>query len=130
MQAAFERTSAFFPDRPVTIGESWNIAYDFNAGGIDIVSQLELTLKQVSNNIAVLECKGTLKTLDAGATINIQGMDAKVSVNGEQSGTIRLDSTTGWINRMELTQKFVQNIEIMGQTMPQEIVSRTVITPE
>jgi hypothetical protein len=130
IRAAIEQTSSFFPDRPVAIGESWNVVMNVNSSGINISNQMELTLRQVQNNIAIIDCKGTLSTSETGELSNVMGMDAKISAKGEQTGTIQMDMRTGWLNSGELNQKMLLNIEAMGQTIPQEIVSKTIVTAE
>ena len=59
-----------------------------------------------------------------------EGMNAKVSVNGEQAGTILIDMKTGWIISSEINQKLVQNIEIMGQTVKQNIETKLTVTAD
>ena len=130
IQLNFEQMSSFFPDKPVAIGDSWDVAMNLNSGGIDIISKMILTLKQVQDNIATLEFRGTLATPEGGAVIQFQGMDSNVSVNGQQTGTIQLDIKTGWILRSEILQKFTQEMEIMGQNMPQEMDIRITVTAD
>ena len=128
IQTMIEQMSTFFPEKPVTIGESWDMNQNLSTNGIDIISKMKLTLKQVKDNIATIDCIGTLTTPEGGAVTQIQGMDASVSVTGEQAGTILLDMKSGWIVRSDLNQKFTQNIEIMGQTMKQYFESKTTVT--
>ena len=130
IQKSIEQFSAYFPDKQVAIGDNWDITTTISSSGIDIINKMTLTLKQVSNNVATIEFTGTLATPEGGAVTHIQGMDAKVSVKGTQSGTIQLNLKTGWIVRSEIDQKFDQNIEVMGQTMPQQIETKTTVTGE
>jgi len=130
IQKMIEQFSCYFPDKPVAAGDSWNVNNTLSANGIDIINNMTLTLKQVANNVATIDLTGTLATPEGGATTKIQGMDAKVSVNGTQSGTIQLSTETGWIVRTEATQKFAQNIEVMGQTLPQQVTVKTTVTGE
>jgi len=129
-EKAFEQFASYLPGRPVAIGDTWNVATSLSNNGIDIINKMTLTLKQVNDNVATIEFTGTLTTPEGGAVTNIQGMDAKVSVTGTQTGTTQLDMKTGWIVRSEATQKFTQNIEVMGQTMPQQVETKTTITAE
>ena len=128
IQRSIEQSSSLFPGKPVAINYTWDIATSINNNGFDIISKMNLTLKQVKDNVATIEFTGTLSTPEGGTVANIQGMDAKVMVKGGQSGTILMDTKTGWIVRSEITQDFTQEIEIMGQTMPQKIVSKITVT--
>jgi len=128
LQTTFERMSPYFPEKPVAIGDSWDITANINSNGVDIISKMKLTLTQVKDNIATMDCSGTLSTPEGGAVFQVQGMDATASITGDQTGTIQIDMKTGWIVRSELSQKFVQNIEVGGQPMQQNIESKTVVT--
>jgi len=130
IQQMVEQFSSFLPDKPVAVNDSWNVDNTLNANGVDIINKMTLTLKQVSDNVAAIDLTGTLATPEGGATLKIQGMDANVSANGTQAGTIQLNAKSGWVVRMEITQKYLQNIEVMGQSMPQQINSKTTVTGE
>ena len=129
IQSTFERLS-FFPGKPVAVGDSWDVTTNASAGGIDIINKLELTLKQVKDNIAILEVAGTLSTPEGGAVMQVNGMDAEVSAKGIQTGTIRIDIKTGWIVGSEINQKSTQNIEIMGYSIPQEVEIKLTVTAD
>ena len=130
IQAMIEQLSTFFPGKPVIIGESWDMNQNLNANGADIISKMKLTLKQVKDNIATLDCVGTLTTPEGGAVMNINGMDATVLMKGVQSGTVLVDAKTGWIVRSEINNKSTQDIEIMGQTMVQNLETNIIITAD
>ena len=130
IQTTIEQMSPFSPDKPVAIGDNWEVATTINSIGIDIISKMLFTLKQVEDNVATLEFTGTLATPEGGTVLQIQGMDSKVSVNGEQVGTIRIDMKTGWILRSETTQKFTQEMEFTGQVMSQKMEVKTIITAD
>jgi len=130
IQKAIEQFSSFFPDKSVAVNDNWDVTMSISNSGIDIINKMNLTLKQVSNNVATIDFTGTLTTPEGGAVTNINGMDAKVSVNGTQTGTIQLDMKTGWFIRSEMTQNFLQNIEVMGQTIPQQIEVKTTVTAD
>ena len=125
-----EQFSVYFPDKPVTVNDNWDVTSNLNANGINIINKMALTLKQVNANVATIDFTGTLTTPEGGAVTNIQGMDAKVSMDGTQTGTVQLDMKSGWFVRSEVTQKYDQNIEIMGQTIPQKMEIKTTVTAE
>ena len=130
IQTTMEQMSAYLPINPVALNESWNVANTINSSGFDIINKMNLTLKQVKDNIATIDITGTLATPEGGAVLQVQGMDAKVSMKGEQAGTVLLDMKTGWIIRSEISQKSVQDIEIMGQSMRQNMEVKAVVTAE
>jgi len=130
IQTLVEQLSSYFPGKPVAVDESWDVTLNLDNGGFDIISKMNLSLKQVKDNVATIQLTGTLATPEGGAVLQIQGMDAKVSMTGEQSGTILTDMKTGWILRSDVTQKSTQNIEIMGQSIQQQMEMTTTITAE
>ena len=130
IQKMIEQFSSYFPDKPVAVNDNWDVTTTLSANGVDIIDKMSLTLNQVNNNVATIGLTGTLATPEGGAVTHVQGMDATVTVNGTQTGTIQLDMKTGWAVRTEITQKFNQNIEVMGQSMPQQVDIKTTVTAE
>jgi hypothetical protein len=130
IQTSLEQLSPYFPAKPVAVDESWDVTININSGGFDITNAMKLTLTEVNDKVATLECTGTLTTPEGGVALQIQGMKANVSTNGELSGTIRIDMKTGWIVRSEITTNLMQNIEVMGQTLPQKIETKTIVTAD
>ena len=125
-----EQFSFYFPDKPVAVNDSWDVSTTASSNGIDIINKMTLTLKQVANNVATIDLTGTLATPEGGVSTNIQGMDAKISSNGTQTGTFQMNTKTGWVVSSEVTQKYTQNIEVMGQTMPQQVELKITVTGE
>jgi len=130
IKTSIEQSTNYFPGKPVEIGESWDVVTTAFSNGIDIIIKSKFTLKQVKDNVVTLESKGTLSTPEGGAIMNAQGMDLKVSMKGENSGTILVDLKTGWIIRSEISQKNTQDIEVMGQTMQQQMEVKTIVVSE
>jgi len=130
IQRSIEQTSSFFPGKPAAIGDNWDIAMNINANGIDIIVKLQTTLKEVQGNVAVLGFTGTVTTPEGGTVTKINGMDAKVVMDGTQTGTIRLNLKTGWNISSEINQKTTSNIEVMGQSMQQKMDMKTTVTGE
>jgi len=130
IQKMIEQFSIYLPDKPVAINDNWDVATSLSSNGIDIINKMKLTLNQTANNVATIGLTGTLSTPEGGAVTKIQGMDAKVSVTGTQTGTVQLDMKTGWLVRSEVNQKSTQNIEVMGQTMPQQVEVKVTTTAE
>ena len=130
IKAMYNQMTPLFPEKPVAIGTSWDVTMNINAGGADVINKMILTLKEVKDNVATIECTGTIETPEGGVVVQMQGMDSNVSVNGTQSGTILIDMKSGWIVRSEITQKFTQNVEFMGQAMQQIIESKTTVTAD
>ena len=130
VQKLIEQTSAYFPGKPVATGDVWDMAMNLNSNGIDIIEKIQITLKEVKGKVAILGFAGTVATPEGGSVAKMNGMDAKVSMDGTQAGTIQLNKETGWSISSEINQKTTSNIEIMGQTMQQKMDMKTVVTGE
>jgi hypothetical protein len=130
IQSTIEKMSSFFPDQPVAIGDSWDVNTSVNSGGADVISKMTLTLKEVNNNVAMMEFTGTITTPEGGSIMKVNGMDAKVSMTGDQTGTIQVSMSTGWITLLESVVNATMNMEIMGQTVVQKMEMKTTVTGE
>ena len=130
IKTMLSQISAYFPDKPVAVGDSWEVGIPLNTSGISTFSQMKLTLKRVDNSIATLDCTGTIETPAEGAVQKMQGVEAKVSIKGKQTGTIQIDMQTGWTVGAEITQLLDQEIEVMGQKMPQKVEIKTILSAD
>lgn len=130
IRQALEQSSIYMSAKPVAIDDSWDVTSTVSSNGIDIINKMNLTLKEVKDDVATLEIIGTLATPEGGAFTTVQGVDAEVSMNGDQTGTIQMDLKTGWIISSEINQNSEQNINVMGQTIQQDVEVKAIITAE
>ena len=130
IQKLIEQPSSYFPGKPVAIGDNWDMSMNINTNGVDIIEKLQITLKEVKDNVATLEFTGTIATPEGGSVAKLNGMDAKVVMDGTQTGTVRLNKDTGWNIVSELIQKTSSTFEVMGQSMQQKMNMKTTITGE
>jgi len=130
IQTMLEQLWFYFPGKSVAVNDRWEVTFNLATEESEIISQMNLTLKQVNDNFATVECSGTLSTPEGGAVLQIQGIDAKTSVVGEQAGTILIDLKTGWIVRSELTQNSTWDIEVMGHSVQQKMETKTTVTSD
>lgn len=114
-----ERTTAYFPDKDVSIGDSWNIVMDMHDPYVLSVN-MDMTLKEVEDNIAILEGKGDVSTPE-GIISEEQGIQVKVNLKGTQSGIIKIDMNTGWTVSAVIIQEMVGESEVMGMKVPQSV---------
>jgi len=84
----------------------------------------------VKDNVATLGFTGTIATPEGGSVAKMNGMDAKISMDGTQTGTVQLNKETGWNIISEINQKTTSNIEVMGQSMQQKMDMKTTVTGE
>jgi len=130
IQATFAQIIHSFPDKPVAIGDSWDVTISQNTNGVDIINKMKYTLKQVKDNVATIDCAGTLATPEGGDVLQFAGMEASVSMKGVQAGIILIDMKTGWIVRTEITQSSTMEMDMMGQAMEQRIEVKVTVTAD
>ena len=120
---------ACFPDKPVAINESWDIALNVSfEEGAENTDAIHLTLKEVKGDIALLEDMSNYSVPRGNSSLHLQGMSAKVLAEGEENGIIYIDMKTGWITRSEITQTYKENIKLMGQSIVENYVIKTIVT--
>jgi len=117
----FEKTVMYFPPNPVAIGETWNIKTQITQSfPIDV--DMELTLTDVKDNVAIIEGTGNVST---NASQKMNGIQATITLKGTQTATIEIDTKTGWV----INANVEQNLKgAMGTKMPQTSVNIVKIT--
>jgi len=60
---------------------------------LDVISKMNMTLKEVKDDIATIDYTGTLATPEGGSLFKVNGMDAKVAIQGDQKETVLFHST-------------------------------------
>lgn len=130
IKSLFEQFGSYLPDKPVGIGDAWDVETTINNNGINLFNQLKVTLKKVEGTVATLDVTGTVQTQEGGATQNMQGMEAKIEMKGEQSGTVLIDMNTGWAISTEITQNITGETKVMGMSIPQVLINHITITAE
>jgi hypothetical protein len=130
ISALFEQIGSYFPDKQVGIGDSWNVNTTVNNNGISLLSKITMTLKQIDGNVAVLNAAGNIETQEGGSVQKVQGMEAKVEVKGEQSGTVKIDMKTGWPVSVEISQKINGEMNVMNTTVPLVFATKATITTD
>ncbi|MDR2622762.1 MAG: DUF6263 family protein [Dysgonamonadaceae bacterium] len=121
---------AYFPGKPVALGDSWDVNMNLTSGGVNFQTTMKLTLKQVADNVATLDCTGLIATPEGGEVQKIQGMEAKINVNGIMSGIVRIDMKSGWTIASDLSQKFTMEFDMMGQKMTQQAEMKISMTAD
>jgi hypothetical protein len=123
-KSMFQQISAYFPEKPIGIGEDWKVSMDIKTGQFSLKSDMDMTLKSVEENIATLEVSGSISTPEDGIVQEIQGMETKTSMKGTQQGTIKIDINTGWPVNSEISQNLEGKTEVMGIKIPLTYVSK------
>lgn len=129
-----ETTLDIFPDKAVKPGDSWTKVQG-TATGLPLIANTTFTLKSIEGNTATIEVKATLETDPDNVTTSMQGMDATLFYEGERTGTLSMDTETGWVTSGSMNDDIVGSITIApgaqvpdGMTIPVEMKNTMTIS--
>lgn len=128
ISAQFEETMNIYPDKKLKLNESWSDSQNINEGGLKGNSNLTRTLMNVDSNNTKITVKGGQKLSGSDAQ---QGMKMSVNMDADVTGSIVLDTKSGWINNVSLTKKETskRTMEMNGkkQTMTETATTTTTV---
>ena len=103
IRANLEQLTAIFPERPVEVGETWEVEQKqvLNRGEL-LTGKATSTFKSAVGGKVTLEIKGGLKT-EPGAPG--PEPDSTVSLDGTYTGTIEIDQASGWISAGDIRKQ-------------------------
>lgn len=109
-----------FPDKPLSIGDTWTKEATQNNQGMGVISTNTYTLTDVKDGIAYVELSGVL-TVDTKGLEEL-GMSAEdMTMSGTQTGTLEVDVATGWTNNGTINQKMSTQMQMMGMSMTSDM---------
>ncbi|HUC83351.1 MAG TPA: DUF6263 family protein [Flavisolibacter sp.] len=90
IKSSFSQAFNIFPDKPVKVGDTWTktVGMPAMAGG------------NITTNYKVKEINGNTVVLDVASDLSSSGMQ------GAQTGTMKVDATTGLVTEGNMEQKF------------------------
>jgi hypothetical protein len=103
-----------FPDREVTVGESWESTYAPDPNS-DLTITSKYTLIEVKKDIATISFEGTMKGT------KLKGNATKIE--GTMSGKSLVNKSNGWIISSSINQNLKAEMEQQGMTIPMQISS-------
>jgi hypothetical protein len=122
-KSLFAQNEGYFPDKPVNTGDSWN--YTLSAvptANFTMNINLKMTVKNIEGNTVTIDTEGTVSTPE-GYETEMNGVKAKMSMNGAQKGWVKIDKNTGWVISSEINQDISGEIEAMGMKIPVSVKS-------
>lgn len=106
-------TFAIFPAEPVGIGDSWERTIELSVF-FPLVVAATWTLRARRDGIAVLDVVSTVTSDPDAPPLQMGAFNMNIQLSGEQTGTIELDESTGWIVRSEITQELAGEASMSG----------------
>lgn len=103
--SSIESVTAIFPNKPVKVGETWNIKTKLSGA---MKADVNTTYKYVSQDGGAVSIHGDSKVStspDSDYTVT-NGMEMKFNLTGTMTSDIKIDKTSGWV----LEAKTIQDI--------------------
>ncbi|MDR2065121.1 MAG: DUF6263 family protein [Prevotellaceae bacterium] len=129
MKSTLEQSFSYFPENETAVGDSWKKDMDINIMNTAIKTSMNITLEKVVDNVASLKAEGTIKT-DRDIVQNMNGIETKTSLTGNQTMNLQVDPKTGWVISGKMQQSLTGETNAMGMKIPITTVNTTTIKGE
>ncbi|QCX53927.1 DUF6263 family protein [Elizabethkingia sp. JS20170427COW] len=130
LKLQFKTNLSLFPQKGLKIGESFSESINLTEDG-KLKNTTTFTLAKVDNGVAEITIKGGIPKKSDKQSQN--GITATMSIEGVQTGTLKLDTKTGWMGASTMTMTSHQSQKLSdgtkSQTSTQKTVSTTKINP-
>lgn len=113
-----------YPDKPVKVGETWENVTETGMSNLKMKMNNKYELIEVKDSVATIELVSDYK---GKGEMSQSGMKLYMEMDGEQTGTIKIDLTTGYLQRADNNLDVDAKANIMGQKVPYKVTGKTVI---
>lgn len=109
--AVWERTLSLFKGQPMVLNDTF-------------------TLEEVKDGVARIAVASQVSPNTAAEPMSLMGMEMKMELSGSRTGTIEIDTETGWITSRTMESDLNGNVSVMGMqaTMKVTGTERVVVT--
>lgn len=129
-----EMVTAIFPEEKVSKGDQWTNEVSINSG-MKGIAATTYTYEGMQDGKHLIGGAGSITTAEEGATINTNGMELTMDLNGTMESTISVDAASGWIVEATINQKIDGSAAMAGNaqmpnglTIPMKINNEMSIT--
>ena len=127
MKGILQQSLNFFPDNPVTPGDTWKKSFSMNISVMTVKMDNEFKLNSVSNGIAHIDVNSKLS--GGGAMSGGEEMKSvQINLAGDQKGTMDVEVASGLVTDSKLKQNIKGDISLMGTKIPLTMVQDIHIT--
>jgi hypothetical protein len=126
-KSQLEQSTGYFPNKPVSTGDSWKTKMQSTVSNFAVDINMESTLKSVEDNVVNLNINGTVSTPESYEQ-EVNGVKLKLSLNGAQKGTLKINKDTGWVISSDIMLNFSGEVETMGMKIPVYAASKITVT--
>jgi hypothetical protein len=115
-----EAATAIFPDKPVKVGDTWEIETTINST-IEFNIKNVYTLEKVTKEFYLVKAIGSIGTAQSLEFMERNGVFVKQELSGASESEISLNKKTGWIQLSEVKQD-INGTTYMKQTEDGEVM--------
>lgn len=126
MKQNLQNLFAIYPDDPVAVGDSWRRRVVVSKG-FPVVIDATYTLKGRDAGVATVEVKASLSPNESAGPVELGTGKMSYDLEGELSGTARVDEATGWTKSLATTQLMSGTLRFQGAGGVPEVVSPVTI---
>jgi hypothetical protein len=120
LKQSLEQSFRIYPEKPVNIGDSWDVKQAISMNGMSIDNVTTYTLSALKNGIATLDIKSKM---DYQLTTPVEG-----TLRGNTSGSMDVDSKTGLPTQSVSTMKMSGKFSAQGMDVENETTATTKIS--
>ncbi len=113
LKGNLEMVTSIFPDRPVKIGDTWNVTTNMKSGFSALMNSTYKYLEEGSD-FYLIGGDSSIKTEDTDTYVENNGMQMKYNLTGNLVSKIKIDKSSGWIVEAKIDQELKGNTEIKG----------------
>ncbi|MDR2384016.1 MAG: DUF6263 family protein [Prevotellaceae bacterium] len=129
IKAQLEQSMGYFPNKPVGIGNSWNVKMQSNVSNFAININVKSTLKSVEDNVVTLNIDGTVTTPE-GYEQEVNGVKTKLALKGVQKGVLKINKDTGWVISSDIMINFDGKMDAVGVKIPFYVATKATVTDQ
>ncbi len=113
MKEVMEKTFAFYPDKPVGVGNSWSAKFNLTRGfPMTLINAWKL--RSIKNGKVHIDLYTKIEPNTKTSLMQIGDMKMSYVLSGEQKGYIIVDTLTGWMIESTTEQSFEGKVNIAG----------------
>lgn len=111
LKSLIQQSTEFFPKKDIKEGDSWNIESTINSI-VEIKTNTTYTLDKIEDQTAHISLQSEFST-DGLETHDYSGMDMTADLSGNMTGTIKFDTTNGFLSEGEFTQNISGEMSVV-----------------
>ncbi|WP_018630890.1 DUF6263 family protein [Niabella aurantiaca] len=125
VKSLLEQSLKMYPKDPVSPGSTWTSAIHIEKP-YRLIMQNSYTLKKIENGKSLVAVTGKVGT-NGRTTMELQGMEMEINLDGTVTGTITMDNASGVTEASDLIQQLKGIVKVQEIEVPMETTVETKI---